>query len=200
MYDSLIEEHRYINVEHHNWYGHLYEEWTEKLSKMGFTVNQFGFSGFCSQGDGAHFTGRVYNYDFGTFMQTHGLTEEFPAAAYLDSIGDHICIEVVRCSHRYEHENTVEIRIVSDEYGLYDMADAVRDSDDLRDVMLVTMVDKFYDDEVRKLRAQVTEILRDLMREFYRDLEAEYEYLTSDECVLETLKSNDMLEPENEVA
>jgi len=62
------------------------------------------------------------------------------------------------------------------------------------------MADKLRLEEQDAFQSRVTEILRDLMRQFYRDLEAEYEYLTSDECVLEFLKANDMLEPEDEVA
>jgi len=37
----------------------------------------------------------------------------------------------------------------------------------------------------------VTEALRDLARWLYRQLEREYEYLTSDEAVDESLRAND---------
>lgn len=37
----------------------------------------------------------------------------------------------------------------------------------------------------------VTEALRDLVRWLYRQLECEYEYLSSDECVDETIIANE---------
>lgn len=201
MYDSLIEEHRHINVEHFDWYETVYSAWYEKLSAMGFTPGKFGFSGFWSQGDGANFTGMVYAKDMKQFMTANNLLEEFPAVAYFaDYEGEgKVSITVKHDYSRYEHEYSADIEVNAHD-DIYYIAEDVEDSTDLRDVLFCTMADKLHLEEQDAFQKRVTELLRDLMRQFYRDLEAEYEYLTSDECVLEYLKSNDMLESENEVA
>lgn len=201
MNESLIDEHRYINVDHFDWYESTYSDWYDKLSAMGFTPGKFGFSGFCSQGDGASFTGMVYAKDMRQFMIANDLLEEFPAVAYFaDYEGEgKVSITAKRNHSRYEHEYSVDIEVNAHDDIFY-IVDDVEDSTDLRDVLFCTMADKLRLEEQDAFQSRVTEILRDLMRQFYRDLEAEYEYLTSDECVLEFLKANDMLEPENEIA
>ena len=46
----------------HEWWDHIYEEWTEELKEMGFDGIDISFSGFASQGDGASFTATSFDF------------------------------------------------------------------------------------------------------------------------------------------
>ncbi len=49
-------EHLIERVTMFDWWDMVYEDWTDKLSKLGFDNADIRFSGFWSQGDGASFT------------------------------------------------------------------------------------------------------------------------------------------------
>ena len=48
--DKVIEKLSDINVMH-DWYEYTYEDYVDKLEKLGFTDIEFSWSGFWSQGD-----------------------------------------------------------------------------------------------------------------------------------------------------
>jgi hypothetical protein len=52
----------------HEWWDSVYENAKEDGDKLGFEINDIRFSGFSSQGDGAHWTGRI---DLQTFVETN---------------------------------------------------------------------------------------------------------------------------------
>jgi hypothetical protein len=46
----------------YDWWEHIYEEWTAALKEMGFDGIDIAFSGFSSQGDGASFTAKRFDF------------------------------------------------------------------------------------------------------------------------------------------
>ena len=52
--EKVIAQHRDIDVEG-EWHGFIYEQWIDKLNKIGYKEAKIHFSGFYSQGDGACF-------------------------------------------------------------------------------------------------------------------------------------------------
>ena len=60
------------------------------------------------------------------------------------------------------------------------------------------MTQNFNNKEFHELEAEIAEILRGYMRSLYYDLRTEYEYLTSDEVVWETIQANDLITDEEE--
>ena len=109
----------YISIEPHDgWYDHTIEDFCDNvLPHFGLDVSykDVAFSGFCSQGDGASFTGRFYLSDVcladleaacPTEVALHKLAAELQvlAEAHPDIQG-----KVTRMSSRYSHSNTMII-------------------------------------------------------------------------------------------
>jgi hypothetical protein len=64
-------------------------------------------------------------------------------------------------------------------------------NDELRTAVWLTALDKY---DENKISIEFEDKFKSHMRALYKELEAEYEHLTSDEVVLESLEANDRLE------
>ncbi len=132
------------------------------------------FSGFWSQGDGASFTGRYAHHP----SAPTEIREYAPKDAALHRIADQlnelqkanattIKATISRNHHvRYVHENSVDISVT-------------RGDDD--------------EPVSAHIDAQLCDLLRDFMRWIYKQLETEYESLTSDERLAEIIDANEMV-------
>lgn len=159
-----------------NWYreGALdYEWWEFEDTKtiaiiLGIGIDNIFFSGFSSQGDGACFEGE-YHYEKGSVA---AIKKYAPQDTTLHQIA--MDLQTVQrpsfyklsatVKHRghYYHENCTEIDVYRvDDYASIEEHDAI------------------------------VEALRDFMRWIYRQLESEYEYQMSDECVDEMIQCNE---------
>jgi hypothetical protein len=129
------------------------------------------FSGFWSQGDGACFEGD-YSYARGA---SAAIRRYAPKDVELQRIADALgAIQrrnfyqlSARITHRgrYHHENSMAIAVERDSPVVQDMT--------------------------AEADGEVSEALRDLARWLYRRLEDEYEHLTSDEAVDESIRLNE---------
>jgi hypothetical protein len=188
---QFLDEHRNINVDY-DWYECTIEWWTERLAKFGIQCDEIQFTGFCSQGDGASFTGRVRNAQrFITFMT--GGTKAYPMWHKV-AVERDLWITIERLDSRYRHENTITANVEPEQFTVGDNYDT--------DEMVYEMHkawDRVLDDEHHQFELDCRDFVRALCRYIYRDLEQEYEYLTSDEAVAETLEANDIQEPADEL-
>lgn len=193
---TLIDKHRHINVEH-DWWDNCYEQFIHKLDTLGLDVSpdDMSFSGFWSQGDGASFTGYIHRDNMKKFMEEHALHLIYPAAYYFAQQNE-LSAKLVRSASHYCHENTVRIDINTD-YMAADLSE-YEDSDDPRDAVYCVMWDKFWNEEFSNFEEQVQSACRGWMKLLYNELECDYEALTSDEAVLDTLQANNMLTNEGE--
>lgn len=161
---------QYAESMDYEWWDACEESLRTAAEIMGIIVDRAYFSGFWSQGDGACFTGSYY-YKPGSCK---AIRREFPEDKRLHAIADalrdaqrpffyRLNAAIASNDSRYSHENSVSVDV---EY----------DCDDWRE---------FGDAE-----DEITDALRDLMRWYYRLLESEYEYLTSEEAVAESAEAN----------
>ena len=95
-----------------------------------------------------------------------------------------ITARLFRFASHYSHEHTVDISTNFEDYNDYA-------EDDLRYEVYNTMRDEL-NDETPDLEETLIDICRGYMRALYSDLRTEYEYLTSDEAVWETIVANDL--------
>lgn len=169
----------------YDWFDAVYEDFQRVAEILGIrfktrTVRLMGggtrqdpciwFTGFWSQGDGAAFEGH-YSYRKGAAAEIRAYA---PKDARLHCIAD-VLQEVQR---RNFYQLTAEATHRGRYYHEYSMAIAVtRDSPTWQDMTADA-------EEI------VTEALRDLARWLYRQLEREYDYLTSDEAVDEAIAAN----------
>ena len=191
--EIIIEKHRHINVEY-TWWDFVYESWEEKLLSMGFDitdtelvderkydketgkwkstgkkvsrkVTNIEFSGFWSQGDGASFTGTV---DFIVWLEYKN-DPKYARILKLMKSGDIDSNGTIKRDrwHNYVHENTTSLYTewYFDKPNIQSLLD--------------------------KIEAECFQHHRELNKELYRDLENEYEHLTSDEQVKDTLEINE---------
>jgi hypothetical protein len=185
----IFDAHRDINVDHY-WWSFVYEGFTEDMAKVGISVDDMFFSGFWSQGDGACFEGRVK--DWALFLPSVGYT----SAALINHACEYFHFFVNHSSGRYYHEHSTafdaDLRLPEtqeDEEFIARYSPHERDS--LREAVWMVAINAFDEDT---LCDEFVEVFKDHMRSLYKRLEAEYEYLTSDEAVLDSLDNNDRLE------
>lgn len=182
--DKLLEKYRDVSVDH-EWWGGMYDDLKETMLKRGFAVSDIQFSGFWCQGDGASFCG--YVCDWKQFAE-HYYKDQYPMLHKL--LGDGYdyghTIKLVRDRGMYCHEYMVsaelDIGSFSDLHNDYEGDEFMDAAYAVWNVALSMEVQEFEKDFQRTMR--------DEMRVLYCDLEKEYEYLTSDECVSEWVENN----------
>ena len=164
--DKAIEKNRFINVEFDDWHDILILEWKEKLEKAGFENPKIYFSGFCSQSDGACFD--CNSLDVSRLLKNLDFTDAQKARILEIQDDFSVSIEKNGYSNHYSHEKTRYI--CSDSFHIEDVKDE-------------KMLEVFFW-EIEKIRL-------DFCYKIYRDLNEEYDYLTSDSAVYDTLKANE---------
>ena len=166
---KALERHRDWNVDY-QWWEFTYDDAKEIGKMLGFDVGNIQFRGFWSQGDGACFTGR-FSYPGKNIRKS--IREHVPNDGWLHSIADEAqrlyrrsfytaCGSVSHRGH-YCHERSMSVDLSDYE----EFKGRVEDSD-------------------------WTELCADFALWIYGRLQAEYEHLTSDESVSESLELNDV--------
>jgi hypothetical protein len=196
--DRFIDEHRHINVEY-DWWDSVYDDFSQICEILGIKLDakEPSFSGFWSQGDGASWTGRYraqgLNYKGLAPLYTYDLApakiREYCSDEELHRIADELCLlariyrpvyAVVGRPHgsNYVHSSTMFVT----EWEFYD------EYEDANTPMEIT----------EHVESTLQELFRDLAEWLYNTLKQEYEHLTSDEAVIESLEANEIEEGELE--
>jgi hypothetical protein len=154
-------------VTDYDWFDFVYEDAKTISSIMGIDIDNIYFKGFCSQGDGACFDGR-YKYKKGALK---ALKEYAPDTTFLN-----LCQRLQDLQKRYFYKITANISC-NDRYmrteGDYDING------------------RFFNPCIPD---EVIDGMDQLFSEFadwiYKQLETEYDYITSEESLLENAESN----------
>lgn len=187
--DRVLEKNRDWNVEHDAWWDGVYEQFKEEMQAKGMCVDRMQFSGFWSQGDGASFDGNIENITL--FVNSQGHLAEFKELAehdVKDTMGLYVRASWSSRGH-YSHSNSLR----------YSFEDGMGEPDE-RDYSsaLLYQVDRcLYKDLMEKITAfesAVETTVRDHCDDLYKRLEEEYDYLTSDEPIIESMLANDALQ------
>ncbi len=168
--EKALDDARDVNVEYHDWYEYVYEQWNEKLTELGYENTDISFSGFWSQGDGASFTAKSINVR--DWCKANKKLKKYAKFLSGEAKGDYeMTFWVERTDSHYSHYNTCDVK--ADYYTINKSMNAEQEK-------------QYYEliDEIEDNREE-------LSRELYRDLEKEYEGLTSDEAVKDFFDCND---------
>lgn len=181
--DALLEQHRYINVEHDDWWDCVYSAFEEDMREVGIDVRRMYFSGFWSQGDGACFEGGFANIN--TYLDKHH-QDQFPMIRKFLEHGGSVYAD---SSHtgRYYHSNSVTISVEATERFYHVLECPTEFHEQVADQW-----DVLLDVELTVFEGEVDTQWRTYMDELYRRLEEEYDYLVSDEAVWETIEVNEL--------
>lgn len=183
--ERTIDKYRHINVEHHDWWDCTCDMFKEDMKEQGIYVSNTYFSGFCSQGDGACFEGHLD--DVPLFLEKNYKPEDYPMIRKLLDSGGTVKFSVSHSGHYY-HENSTRYYIEADR--LEHVVDMPTDFHQ----QIVEQWENILDKEIVDFEKQSVEIFKNHMRTLYRKLEEEYDHLTGDEAVKETILANDLQE------
>jgi hypothetical protein len=183
---ELIEKYRHFNVDNLEWWDSTYECFRNDMQEVGIEVERMFFSGFWNQGDGACFEGRVD--DIKLFLDRNFAPSDYPLIRKLVAAGGHVYVE---CGHTgyYYHENSTAFSIGADSF-----ATCLETPTETHE-QVINALDFALSTEMMRFEEDAIEIFRNFMRKLYRELEQEYDYLTSDEAVKESIIANDLTEP-----
>lgn len=170
LLEKVLDKYRFINVEGHDWYGFILEDFTEKLEELGYSDVKIAFSGFCFQGDGASFTAENLNLN-SEVLDRLGITKELKHSR-IELIKSFISVSINRTMNDYVHENSTETGISID-------------------YTFRNRVDDFLDKISEDIRDKVNEEIYKLNFEIYNLLKNSYYELISNESVLDTLEINE---------
>lgn len=163
----------------HEWWDSTYDDCKEVGKLLGIQIENIYFRGFSSQGDGACFEG--------TWSARNCKPKEAKEYAPKDYHLNYICDQFgavaenwpdasFRCKHighyYHEHSTDIEVSIGEDE-----------------DVVAVKA--RLLDLDVSDFESALENAARDFMRWIYSRLEAEHDYLLSDEAVAESIRNNE---------
>jgi len=167
------------------WWENLYADFTDGCAALCVQVDDITFSGFHSQGDGAAFTGRVYVHKW---MAHKGFDVTHPAA-YLacKDDGSYVSLETGRSNNMRANLNEYANQTAPS--GIF----ANLEHEAWEELIDAQISDLSIEDEVLSF-------CEDLAHKLYGDLEAEYEYLTSEEMFIEHCEFNEVTFEENEDA
>lgn len=173
--EKALENNRYWNVEFSDWHDAV-EYDAKAVGKLtGFDIDTIYFSGFWSQGNGACFEG--------TCSYARGCVNAVVAYAPYDETLHLIVWDWYVLQRKYFYEVYAEVK----HSGHYSHSGCTS-----IDVSISDDIDPYDTSVTVELEDEVSRILRRFMDWIYSRLEKEYEYLTSDEQVKESLIANEI--------
>lgn len=170
----------------YQWWENVYADFTSDCAALGVRVDDIQFSGFYSQGDGVAFSGRVYVYDW---MERNGLDVTHPAA-YLACKDDGSCVAIEK-SHRH---NTMRTNLEAPLYYPEPCGIFIGLDEDAWEELVNSQTDDL------NIEDEVLSFCEELAGKLYKNLEAEYESLTSEEEFIDSCELNEVTFEENEDA
>ena len=158
-------------TENFEWWDSVYDAAKNMAECIGIDIDEIYFSGFCSQGDGAMFIGS-YSYKKGwkkALTSYAGDAEIMRIGQGLQDAQKTVFYgATASTTHRghYYHECCMPVSV--------DMDDRISQA------------------AFSQIEDDITECLRDFARWIYKQLEVEYEYLTSDGAVRGSIEASEM--------
>jgi hypothetical protein len=173
--ENVINSYRDINTDH-DWWNFVYEDAINIGRILGISIDKINFSGFSSQGDGAHFIGKYTGYEKGS---RDNIRDYAPRDTDLHGIAD----DLYDLQRRNFYTLTADIE--RDYSCRYEHPGAM-------DITLHRYTPMGYEIDVSKeCYDAFCGIMRDFANRIYCTLEHDYWYLTSDEAIRETIEAND---------
>jgi hypothetical protein len=181
--NALLEKYRCINVEYDEydeWWDCVYADFKEDMREVGICVDRMYFSGFSSQGDGACFEGSFDNLR--TYLDHHH-KDQYPMIRKLLASDGYV---YVTSRGMYCHANSMVFSIEHDTF--YRLIECPTEFHE----QIVDTWDRHLEDEASDFEKDVIEQWQSYMQDLYCKLEAEYDYLVSDEAVWGTIEANEL--------
>jgi hypothetical protein len=197
----------YIEGMDYEWWEGVYEVVKEDGYDLGFCIDDIRFSGFCSQGDGASWLGQV---DVGAWLKAHA-PDSIGVSALIALINTGYIekhVKVGQSHSNYCHENTMDVNEVQFDERLYygdELDDVELEAEtiegqgifdgmtlaNVRDIINTDEANPFKLSNLSALDEAIEESAKDYAKDIYVRLREEYEYLCSEEMMLDHFECND---------
>jgi hypothetical protein len=173
--EKVIQDLYDINTDYNGWHDSTIEDIKTIAGLIGIEIENIFYSGFSSQGDGACFEGRYeYNKTALQELKAYSPNEKEP-------------IRIATALKELQRENKNELTATVKHSGYY-----------YHENCTVINVFKNYEYEFNEETEEaVINLLKDFMRWIYKALQKDYDYLTSREAIIDTIKANDYTFLEN---
>lgn len=176
---------------HDDWWDCVYDNAIEDGLSKGFEIIRINFSGFYSQGDGASWTGSV---DAIKWLELNKPID--PLAHIMIALIEDEWIErrlaITKSNSRYEHSNTM---VRDDWYRTVPVVNAehVISSGMFEGAGVNNLLESLPDSYLDELADEILQSAREYADDIYIQLRKEYEWLTSEECLIEMCEANEYL-------
>jgi hypothetical protein len=183
------------------WYEDTYEQFKEEGYELGFLIGKMYFSGFYSQGDGASWSGQI---DIVAWLRAH--TEDSIAReAWIQLINEGWAEKhmPVGQSGRYCHSGTMSVAywdgMIGDPESIQDLEpshqlmqqESIFKGMNALDLLNLITSSDFQYKSMADIADALKESAMDYADKLYEQLRGEYEYLTSEENLIESCDAND---------
>lgn len=186
----------YIEGMDYEWWEGTYEMAIEDGKEKGFYIDKIYFSGFYSQGDGASWTGQV---DVRQWLEEN-YPDSIGLSAWCQLIQEDVVSKFSKVeanNSHYCHESTMQFSDVEDETdGFFDEHEMLLPSI-FKGMQVQHLFDIIVSDDNCPLKTTegitqaITESGRQYAKDIYHRLREEYEYLCSEEMMLDHFDCND---------
>jgi len=186
-------------VTDHEWWDSAYTQAKDDAYELGFDIEDIRFSGFSSQGDGCHWTGRIH---LPKFVEAH-MEEDSPwfgedvilLELWRDGWVDRY-IQVHNRNYRYMHSGGMSLSdYPNDALGsLDDDDDAVLNEGVMQGANVYQLSRSFdYEQRVNEWCDEALTQAKAFADDVYKKLEKEYDHYTSEESLIEFAGANEYL-------
>ena len=196
--DSAKQKARdwYLESMDYEWWDSTYEMAVEDGKEKGFYIDKIYFSGFHSQGDGASWVGQV---DVRQWLEEN-CTDSIGVSAWCALIQEDVVskhIQVTRHSSHYSHEETMGFANVEDDTDSFEDDYTMRLTSIFKGMKVAHLFDIIATDDtcpykgVDDITTAIAISAKDYAKDIYHRLREEYDYLCSEEMMIDHFECND---------
>lgn len=172
--DRVISELSDINVNYDDWYQD--DIFKEQCKEKGFNLETLYFSGFYSHGDGAMFEGYIK------------LDKETESSILESYVKNQRLVRLIKLG-------LITVSCSFEQYGHYYHHKSYKYNFNVETEGNTKMIGYYYNLEKlihfnNSIESEITDTFEDLCKNIYKQLEKDYEYLTSEKAILETIETN----------
>ena len=201
-YDELSDSAKakardwYIEGMDYEWWEGVYESVKEDGYELGFCVDDIRFSGFCSQGDGASWLGQV---DVRQWLEKHS-DDSIGVSAWCALIQEDVVskhIQVTQNSNHYSHHETMGFANVEDHTDEFTDDWQMELTSIFKGMEVQHLFDLIVTDDtcpyknVEDITTAIAISGKQYARDIYHNLREEYDYLCSEEMMIDHFEAND---------
>lgn len=178
--ERVVDKFRDINTDYY-WSEVTIWDQKDELKKFGFDAVEIYFTGFWSQGDGACFVGNLDNEGLLKFLTESKELSKYPRL--VRAIKNDTIYVNIKITHtdRYCHENSTTIADYTE----------MQDNSELSGKLLEDYTKWYESFDARGPQNESIGWYYDKCREFYSQLQDEYDFRTNDDSVIDTIRANE---------